>query len=105
MESEELDRLFRANARGVDGVVAQYEPDAVMPSVDGLIRGTAAIRPFYQRLLSGPLLFACEIQPSLRHGNVALTSARFAGGATAETARRQADGTWLWIADQPNLAG
>ena len=107
MEPEELDRLFleRANAQDVDGVVALYEPDAVMSSTRGPLRGTAAIRLFYQDLLSDPPFFAGDIQPALRHGGVALTSTRFAGGATAEIARLQPDGSWLWIVDQPNVAG
>jgi hypothetical protein len=36
-------------------------------------------------------------------GDVALTSTRFQGGATAEIARRQPDGSWLWAADQPRV--
>jgi ketosteroid isomerase-like protein len=107
MQPEDLDRLFleHANARDVDGVVALYEADAVMASVDGLITGTAEIRRFYQELLSDPHVFSGEIQPAVRHGDVALTSAHFAGGATAEIARRQADGSWLWIVDQTNVTG
>lgn len=107
MEPEDLDRFFieRANARDVDGVVALYEPDAVMSSPDGPVRGTAAIRRFYDELLTDPPVFAGEIQPALRHGALALTSARFAGGATAEIARLQGDGSWLWVVDQPNVVG
>jgi hypothetical protein len=26
-------------------------------------------------------------------------------GATVEVARRQPDGTWLWVLDQPNILG
>ncbi|PWV77156.1 hypothetical protein SAMN05421630_105374 [Prauserella marina] len=45
-------------------------------------------------------------QPTLRSGDLALTSVRLAGGgATAEVARRQPDGTWLWILDQPRVTG
>lgn len=29
----------------------------------------------------------------------------FVGGVTFERARRQPDGTWLWLIDQPNLLG
>ncbi len=44
--------------------------------------------------------------PALCHGDLALTSTRLAGGsATAEVARRQPDGSWLWIIDQPNVLG
>jgi len=35
-----------------------------------------------------------------------LTSTRLpGGGATVEVARRQPDGTWLWVLDQPNILG
>jgi hypothetical protein len=44
-----------------------------------------------------------ESQPALRLGDLALTSTRFSGGATAEVARRQPDGTWLWVIDQPSI--
>ncbi len=47
----------------------------------------------------------CDVRPALRRGDLALTSTRFSGGATAEIARRQSDGTWLWVADQPNVTG
>jgi hypothetical protein len=75
---EDLGRLFleRANAGDVDGVVALYEPEAVLASAsDGPAIGTAAIRRLYEQ----------------------------SGGATAEIARRQRDGRWLWVADQPNV--
>jgi hypothetical protein len=42
--------------------------------------------------------------PALRLGDLALTSTRLVGGgATAEIARRQLDGTWRWTIDRPNV--
>ncbi|MEO7015794.1 MAG: hypothetical protein ABI130_04410 [Leifsonia sp.] len=67
--------------------------------------GGAAIRGFYETLLADPLQFAGDVRPAVRSGDLALTSTRFNGGATAEIARRQSDGTWLWVADQPNVTG
>jgi ketosteroid isomerase-like protein len=107
-EPEDLGRLFlrRASAGDVEGVVALYEPTAVLAAPDGgLAVGTAAIRTVYQALLSGRPQFSGEVRPALRCGDLALTSTRFVGGATAEIARRQPDGTWLWVADQPRVAG
>lgn len=107
-EPEDLGRLFleRANVGDVDGVVALYEPEAVLPSPPGeLATGQAAIRKVCQDLLAGGPQFSGDVRAALCRGDLALTSTRFKGGATAEVARRQADGTWLWVADQPNVVG
>jgi len=107
-EPEDLDRLFlhRAQAGDVEGVVALYEPDAVFSAPSGeLIRGTAALRAFYTALFADPPAFTGTVNPAVRHGDLALTTTHFDGGATAEIARRQPDGSWLWIADQANVLG
>jgi len=58
-----------------------------------------------QRFLDGRPTVTGESQPALRFGDLALTSTRFPGGATAEVARRQPDGSWLWVIDQPRVVG
>ncbi len=103
---EDLGRLFlqRASAGDVAGVVALYEPGAVLATPDGeLAVGADAIRAVYQALLASRPQFSGAVQPAVRSGDVALTSTRFPGGATAEIARRQPDGSWLWAADQPRV--
>jgi hypothetical protein len=57
----------------------------------------------YRALLASRPQFTGQVQPALRRGDLALTSTRFPGGATAEIARRQSDGSWLWAADQPRV--
>lgn len=107
-EPEDLGRLFleRAGSGDVDGIVTLYEPDAVMATPSGeLVVGTSAIRAAYAALLADPPRFVGEVQTALRYEDLALTSTRFSGGATAEIARRQSDGTWLWAVDQPNVVG
>ncbi|MGH8775239.1 MAG: YybH family protein [Jiangellaceae bacterium] len=109
-EPEDLSRFFveRANAGDVDGLVALFEPDAVLAFPAGEITtGSAAIRAvFTEMVASRPTFRPGGEQPALRCGDVALTSTRSQdGGATAEVARRQPDGTWLWAIDQPNIAG
>jgi ketosteroid isomerase-like protein len=107
-QPEDLGRLFllRANAGDAAGVARLYEPAAVLAAPGGgLAVGSEDIRRAYEQLLSGRPQFAGAGRPALRFGDLALTSTRFAGGATAEVARRQADGSWLWVMDQPNVLG
>ena len=107
-EPEDLGRYFleRANAGDVDGLVALYEPEAVLAFPAGQLSiGHEQIRTVYAELLTGRPSFSSAGQaPAIRHGDLALTSTRLpGGGATVEVARRQADGTWRWIIDQPAL--
>ncbi|MGB6175382.1 MAG: nuclear transport factor 2 family protein [Methylocella sp.] len=109
LDPEQLARLFVARAKqgDVDGIVALYEPDAVLACPDGSIaKGSAEIREFYAQLLADRPQFAPgEQQRALRHGDLALISSRLRNGAiTAEIARKQANGRWLWIIDQPSIA-
>jgi hypothetical protein len=106
---EDLARLFvvRANAGDVDGLVALYEPDAILVDPAGqVMRGHDAIRGFYAGLLADrPTFQAGEQRPALRNSSLALTSSRLVNGiVTAEVARQQGDGTWLWAIDQPAIA-
>jgi ketosteroid isomerase-like protein len=106
VEPEDLGRLFlqRAGAGDVEGIVALYEPEAVLAAPGGGVAvGTDAIRAVYQSLLASRPRFSGAVQPALRCGDLALTSTRFPGGATTEIARRQPDGSWLWAADQPRV--
>jgi ketosteroid isomerase-like protein len=106
LQPEELDRLFleRANTGDVDGVVDLYEPDAVLVVPPGrLAVGTQAIRDVYTGLLAGRPRFTGVIRPAVRAGDLALTSTVRAGNATVEVARRQPDGSWRWLIDQPSV--
>lgn len=107
---EELARIFfeRANAGDIDGLVALYEEDAVLKIGPEEVPATGrdAIRAYYAELLAnGPRIEVGDDRPSLRFGELALTSSRRVNGMeTAEIARRQPDGSWLWIIDQPAVA-
>jgi hypothetical protein len=109
LNPEDIARLFllRANAGDVEGLVALYESNAVLVGTGGeLAIGTEAIRAFYSKLLAGrPKFEPGDQRPALRQGDLALTSSRLANGVvTAEVARKQPDGTWLWAIDQPTIA-
>ncbi len=108
-EPEELARLFleQANQGNVEGLVALYEPGAVLALPDGRVAvGAQEIRRFYAALLASRPHFEPGTQrAALRSGDLALTSSQLTTGAvTAEVARRQADGSWRWVIDQPAIA-
>jgi len=108
MQPEDLGTFFleRANAGDVEGLVALYEPGAVLAFPPGQVAtGHEEIRTAYTELLAGrPVFSSAGQQPVIRHGELALTSTRLpGGGATAEVARRQPDGSWRWVIDQPAL--
>jgi hypothetical protein len=67
-----------------------------------LTRGREAIRAFFVELVaSGRKFDFGDQRPAIISGDLALTSTRcLDGSVTAEVARRQADGTWLWVVDQ-----
>jgi len=108
-EPNDLARFFvaRANAGDVDGLVALYTPDALLAGPDRtLIIGHDAIRSFYVRVLASRPTFNLGIQrPALQSDDLALTSTQLTNGTvTAEVAKRQFDGTWLWVIDQPVIS-
>ncbi|MGS2615844.1 YybH family protein [Micromonospora sp. LZ34] len=104
---DDLGRFFvaRANARDVEGLVALYEPDGVFATPAGPAAGADQIRvAFEQMLADGPTFTPGQPQPTLYAGELALTSTRLDDGSlTAEVARRQPDGTWRWVLDQPRF--
>lgn len=100
--------LQRLNAGDVDGLVALYEPDAVLAFPPGEVTvGSDDIREVYTELLADrPSFEPGKPQPALVNGNLAITATHLPNGdATVEVARRQPDGTWLWVIDQPSLLG
>ncbi|AXK35330.1 nuclear transport factor 2 family protein [Streptomyces armeniacus] len=108
-EPNDLGRYFveRANAGDVAGLVALYEPDAVLAFPPGrLATGHAEIREVYEQFVAAaPVLSPGRQHPALVAGDLALTAATLTNGdVTVEIARRQPDGSWLWAADQPALA-
>jgi ketosteroid isomerase-like protein len=109
-DPQELERqlVARENAGDVSGMTALFAPDAVIELNDGrLVRGKAAIQEFFTELQAtgiGPegRRFKLGAQrPALVCGDLALTSTRsIDGDITSEVARRQDDGTWLWVLDR-----
>src|SRR5882724_4503480 len=129
-DPQDLERLLvtRERAGDIEGMMALYEPQAVVDCGEGrLLQGKEAIRAYFAGVVATGRKFAFgEQRPSLISGDLALTSTRLPDGTViAESlprttirepapdpdpgacpgprsgvARRQADGTWLWVIDK-----
>jgi ketosteroid isomerase-like protein len=104
-DPQDLERLLvtRQRAGDVEGMVALYERDAVVDIGDGqLLRGIEAIRSYFAGVTATGRKFQFgEQRPAVVSGDLAATSTRLPDGTvTAEVARRQGDGTWLWVIDK-----
>lgn len=107
-DPQDLARLLvsREQAGDAEGMAALYESDAILDIGDGqLACGRDAIRRFYAKMVAAGRKFALGDQrPAIVNGDLALTSTRLPNGTvTAEIARRQSDGAWLWVIDQPSI--
>ena len=119
-DPERLGRLFaeRANTGDLEGMLALYEDEATFLGPDG---GSASGSDAIRGRLEGLLAMKPEITPTssqvVMAGDVALMSNRWrmtlgveggeqAGvdGVSTEVARRQPDGGWLYVIDNPALA-
>ena len=113
-DPQELERqlVIRENAGDVSGMTALFEQDAVIDVGDGrLVRGRDAIHAFFTELQvtgigpDGRRFKLGEQRPALVCGDLAVTSTRSSEGwITSEVARRQDDGTWLWVIDRWSVA-
>jgi ketosteroid isomerase-like protein len=113
-DPQDLERLLvaRENAGDVTGMTALFEPDAVVDIGGGtFLRGKEAIHEFFTKLQVtgfGPEKRKFEFgeqRPALICGDLVLTSTRSRNGTvTSEVARRQKDGTWLWVIDRYSVS-
>ena len=109
LRPEDLTRMFvdRSNAGDAEGVAQLYEEHAVIAYPPGSQTvGRAAIQALWEKALANRPRFEQEaLLPTLISGDIALTSTapKDDAGARAQVVRRQADGSWLRVLDQPEF--
>jgi uncharacterized protein (TIGR02246 family) len=117
-EPEDLHRRWseRFSAGDVEGVMALYEPGASLAAQPGqILTGHEAIREALKGFLAITESFEMtEIKPAIRSGDIALLHSSWVlkgkapdgspvamEGTTADVVRRQPDGRWLFVIDNP----
>ncbi len=111
----DLQLIAAINVGDVDSAVGCYEPGAALVSERGTtVTGTEAIRGVLSRFMAIRPKMSIEVPLVIESGDTALVHSKwttvgtdadgnrvdFAGQGT-EVVRRQADGTWLFIIDNP----
>lgn len=108
-DPQDLERLLvsRQRAGDIDGMLALFEPNAVIDSGNGhLTTGLEEIRALFADIVAAGRKFEIGDQRlAIQNGDLALTSTQLPDGSvTSEVARRQSDGTWLWAIDKYSVA-
>jgi ketosteroid isomerase-like protein len=106
----EISELFVEfiNSGNLEGVVSLFEDNAIIVTgKDTFAKGKDEIRTYFSQMLShNPQFDTVDHQQPIVNDDVALTSSRVPNAfVTVEVSRKQADGSWLWSIDHPNIAG
>ena len=110
---DEASRLFeeRFGRSDLDGLMELYEEGAVFTNAQGVHTGSDAIREVLGGYLSTGASITMNESVSFVASELALVhwawtmtfpDGRVAEGATAEVLRRQSDGSWKFIIDNPD---
>jgi uncharacterized protein (TIGR02246 family) len=112
---EDLGQLFvQAMKDGdLDAVMALYEPGASMPNQQGEVRsGADAIREYMAPFVAMKPDMTGQTDKVILAGDIALSHSRWSmttpapmSSRAVEVARRQPDGTWLYVIDDPFTLG
>ena len=119
---DDIQRHFAeaVNSGDIDAVLALYEPGAtlVIPPSGPPVTGLSAIREALERVLALKRKMVLDTTYCIQAGDVALLRGKWSltdtgplgesvtmEGESAEVARRQPDGRWLYVIDHPLGAG
>ena len=115
---EELNSIFKVllEAGDLDGLLTLYEENAVLVAgPDQLATGHAQIREGLAPFVGMQAKITFESAAVAYAGDIALVHAKWTGagttpegpielaGTTSEVVRRQADGTWKYLIDDPGF--
>jgi ketosteroid isomerase-like protein len=115
---QEMHRVFkeRLESGDLDGIVALYEEGASMPDNTGqTVSGLDAIRQNMAGFVAMQARIAFQAPVVHQSGDIALVHAKWSAkgtgpdgpielaGVTSEVVRRQPDGTWLYLIDDPGI--
>ena len=98
------------NRGDVETLIALYEPSAALVTKDGTVVGHQAIREAYQRMLAGGARMELKTRAVVESSEgLAMLHASWTyhrggtetPGLSTEVVRRQPDGTWLFVIDEP----
>lgn len=103
------------NAGNIDSLVALYEPNAVLVVKGQPVTGLAAIRAAYESILARRSQMSLKTRSvvmfdetlAVLHGDWTVEAGAVEGattrsGLSTEVVRRQADGSWRFVIDNPN---
>ncbi len=111
---EEIDQLFEKaiKAGDLDALMGLYEPDAAFPNPQGEVKvGLEAVRQEMAPFAAMKPTIQMNIKKVIQTGDIALIHNEWKmpdqgmSGYAVEVARRQADGTWRMVIDDPFTIG
>ena len=116
LSPQDVHRLFldAFNRGDVDALVALYEPSALLVTGDGPAAGHAAIHKAYERMVAGaPHMTLATASVLESHDGLAVLHAHWTylrdgqsvSGLSTEVVRRQPDGSWRFLFDEPRTPG
>jgi len=109
---QEIHILFERafNSGDVEAILALYEPGAVLVTGGKSVTGHDGMREAYNAFLSGGARMKIDTKTVIEsgeglavlHGTWSLGPPASTQGLSTEVVRRQPDGSWMFVIDNPN---